>query len=103
MYHSTLATALCATDIHNSIFFMEVAKRIGSITNGRVFMDLSTIWIGAFVALISMVAMYRIYRMRTVRMQVASYRSQTMCPSCGSITARYKVSCLHCGKPLRSA
>ena len=66
-------------------------------------MDSSTIWISVFVGLISMVAMYRIYRMRTVRAQVASYRSQTMCPSCGSITARYKANCLHCGKPLRAA
>jgi hypothetical protein len=68
-----------------------------------VFMNTSTICFIVFVALISMVALFRIYRMRTPRMLVASYRSQTMCPACGAITARSEIHCLHCGKPLHAA
>jgi positive regulator of sigma E activity len=66
-------------------------------------MDQSTIYLSIFVALISMVAMIRIYGMRTGRIAVVSHQSQTMCPSCHSITARSKVNCLHCGKPLHGA
>jgi len=64
-------------------------------------MDSSTIYLSVFVGLISMVAMYRLYRMRTVRAQVASYRSQMMCPTCHAITARAEANCQRCGKPLR--
>jgi len=66
-------------------------------------MDSSTIFLSVFVALVSMVAIYRIYSLHNTRMQVASYRSQIMCPSCGFITARYKATCLHCGKPMHAA
>jgi hypothetical protein len=66
-------------------------------------MDPSTICLSVFAALISMVAIYRIYGLRATRMQVAGYRSQIMCPSCGFITARYKANCLHCGKPMHAA
>jgi hypothetical protein len=66
-------------------------------------MDTSTICLSVFVAFISMVAMLRIYRMRTIQVQVASYRSQIMCPACHLITARCKEKCLHCGKPLQVA
>jgi uncharacterized OB-fold protein len=48
-----------------------------------------------------MVALFQIYRLHAAQPQVAGYGSQTMCPSCGSITARSKEHCLHCGEPLR--
>jgi hypothetical protein len=38
-------------------------------------------------------------RMRTLKPQLAGFRSQRMCPSCGLITSRLKASCLECGKP----
>jgi len=66
-------------------------------------MNISTICFIVFIALISTIALLRIYRMRTPQMQVARYRSQTMCLACGSITAQSEANCLQCGKPLRSA
>ncbi len=68
-----------------------------------VCMDPSTVCLSVFVAVISTVAMFRIYKMRTVSVKVASYRSQTMCPACHAITARSEENCLRCGKPLRAA
>lgn len=65
-------------------------------------MDQSTVYLSGFIALVSMVAMVRLYGMRTGWIQAASHRSQTMCPSCQCITARSKANCLHCGKPLRT-
>jgi len=65
-------------------------------------MDPSTICLSVFVALISMVAMFRIYKMNSFRMRVASYRSQTMCHACHAITPRAEANCLRCGKPLRT-
>jgi len=70
---------------------------------GVVSMNTSTICFIVFVAFISMVALLRIYRMKLPRLQMASYRSQTMCPACGSITARSEIHCQHCGKPRRVA
>jgi transposase len=32
--------------------------------------------------------------------QARRVRTQTMCPFCGLITPRYKMSCLECGKSL---
>jgi len=66
-------------------------------------MDPSTVCLSVFVALISMVAMFRIFKLKTFRLKVASYRSQTMCPACHAITARAEPNCLRCGKPLRAA
>ena len=66
-------------------------------------MDQSTIYLSIFIALVSMIAMLRIYGMRTGRIAVMSRQSQTMCPSCHSITAKSKANCLRCGKPLRAA
>jgi len=60
-----------------------------------------------FVVLISLVAILRLYRIRRARMklnlgmEMAPYGSQIMCPACGSITARAKAYCLHCGKLMR--
>jgi len=65
-------------------------------------MDLSTVCLSLFVALISTVAMFRIYKMNSFRIKAVSYRSQTMCPACHAITARAEASCQHCGKPLRT-
>jgi hypothetical protein len=70
---------------------------------GRLFcMDPSTVCLSVFVALISTVAMFRIYKMNSFRVKLASYRSQTMCPACHAITARAEANCLRCGKPLRA-
>jgi uncharacterized paraquat-inducible protein A len=66
-------------------------------------MDPSTVCLSVFVAVISTAAMFRIYKMRTIGVKVASYRSQTMCPACHAITARSEANCLRCGKPLRAA
>ena len=38
-------------------------------------------------------------RMRTLKPQIAGFRSQRMCPSCGLITSRPRERCLECGKP----
>ena len=58
-----------------------------------------------FVVLISLVAIVRLYRIRRTKMnlpiEAARYGSQLICPACGSITARAKAYCLHCGKRLR--
>jgi len=43
---------------------------------------------GLLVALISIFALLRLYRIRMGQKYIASYRSQTMCRSCGSITPR---------------
>ncbi len=37
--------------------------------------------------------------MRRLKPQFAGFQSQRMCPSCGLITLRSKLSCLECGKP----
>jgi hypothetical protein len=63
-------------------------------------MNAVNICFGVFVVLISMVALIRLYRLYVAEPHVAGYRSQTMCPFCGAITARSKAHCLHCGKPL---
>jgi predicted amidophosphoribosyltransferase len=65
-------------------------------------MDTSTICLSVFVALISMVAMFRIYKMNSFRVGAASYKSQTMCQACHAITPRAEANCLRCGKPLRT-
>lgn len=66
-------------------------------------MNTINICFGVFVVLISMVALFRLYRIRVAHPHIEGYGSQTMCSSCGSITARSKAHCLHCGKPLRDA
>jgi uncharacterized paraquat-inducible protein A len=65
-------------------------------------MDPSTVCLSVFVALISMVAMFRIFKLKTFRLKEASYRSQTMCHACHAITSRAEANCLRCGKPLRT-
>jgi predicted amidophosphoribosyltransferase len=65
-------------------------------------MDPSTVCLSVFVALISMVAMFRIYKMNSFRIRVVGYRSQTMCHACHAITARAEANCQRCGKPLRA-
>jgi hypothetical protein len=70
---------------------------------GVVSMNTSTICFIVFVAFISMIALLRIYRMKLPRPQMASYRSQAMCPACGAITARSEIHCQRCGKPRRAA
>ena len=50
--------------------------------------------------LIAMLASLLLYKMRKLKLQVAGYGSQRMCPSCGLITSRLKACCLECGKSL---
>jgi hypothetical protein len=38
-----------------------------------------------------------------LKSQAPEVRSQRMCPFCGLITSRYKMSCLECGKSLKPA
>jgi uncharacterized paraquat-inducible protein A len=65
-------------------------------------MDPSTICLSVFVGLISTVAMFRIFKLKTFRLKAASYRSQTMCQACHAITPRAEANCLRCGKPLHA-
>jgi uncharacterized paraquat-inducible protein A len=65
------------------------------------FMNTIDVCFGVFVFLVSTVALFRLYRIRMADPHIATYGSQTMCPSCGSITARSKAHCLRCGKPMR--
>ena len=68
-------------------------------------MSVNNIGFAIFVFVISLAAILRLYRIRRMKMnlamQVAPHGPQTMCPACGSITARAKAYCLHCGKQLR--
>ena len=50
--------------------------------------------------LIALVAILLLYKMRKLKLQVAAYGSQRMCPWCGLITSRLKACCLECGKSL---
>jgi hypothetical protein len=50
--------------------------------------------------LIALVAILLLYKMRKLKLQVAGYGSQRMCPWCGLITSRLKACCLECGKSL---
>lgn len=65
-------------------------------------MDPSTVCLSVFVALISTVAMFRIYKMNSFRVKVVDHGPQTMCPACHAITARAEANCQRCGKPLRA-
>lgn len=68
-------------------------------------MSANDIGFAIFVILISLITAFRLYRIRRTKMngvmKISHYGSQTMCPACGSITARAKAYCLHCGKRLR--
>jgi hypothetical protein len=50
--------------------------------------------------LIALVASLLLYKMRKLKLQVARYGSQRMCPWCGLITSRLNACCLECGKSL---
>jgi ribosomal protein S27AE len=53
-----------------------------------------------FGLLIALLTILLLHRTRTLKPQVAGFRSQRMCPSCGLITSRLKPNCLECGKSL---
>ena len=53
----------------------------------------------SFGLLIVLFTILLLHWMRKLKPQVAGFRSQRMCPSCGLITSRLKASCLECGKP----
>jgi hypothetical protein len=50
--------------------------------------------------LIALLASLLLYKMRKLKLQVARYGSQRMCPWCGLITSRLNACCLECGKSL---
>jgi len=50
--------------------------------------------------LITLLLILLLYRMRSLKPQIATFGSQRMCPSCGLITSRLKAHCLECGKYL---
>jgi hypothetical protein len=50
-----------------------------------------------FELLILVFVILLLHWMRTLKPQLAAFRSQRMCPSCGLITSRRKTSCLECG------
>ena len=50
--------------------------------------------------LIALLAILLLYKMSKLKLQVAGYGSQRMCPSCGLITSRLKACCSECGKSL---
>ena len=63
---------------------------------------MNTIEIG--VSLLAVVFAFGLfYRMHRLKLQVAGFASQRMCPACGLITPRSKAACLECGKPFLSA
>jgi hypothetical protein len=53
-----------------------------------------------FGLLIALLTILLLHRTRRLKPQVAGFRSQRMCPSCGLITSRLKPNCLECGKSL---
>ena len=52
----------------------------------------------SFGLLIVLFAILRLHEMHKLKPQIAGFRSQRMCPSCGLITSRFKARCLECGK-----
>jgi hypothetical protein len=60
-------------------------------------MSATSILVGLLIALL---AILLLYRMRKLKPQIAGFGSQRMCPSCGLITSRLKAYCLECGKSL---
>ncbi len=59
-------------------------------------MNATSISFGLFVLLFTILL---IRWLRKLNPQVAGFRSQRMCPSCGLITSRLKANCLECGEP----
>jgi len=55
----------------------------------------TSISVALFIALFTILLLYG---MRRLKPQMAGFRSQRMCPSCGLITSRLKTCCLECGK-----
>jgi hypothetical protein len=60
-------------------------------------MNATSISFGLLVALLAILLLYKIRRLKP---PVAGYGSQRMCPSCGLITSRFKACCLECGQSL---
>ena len=54
----------------------------------------------AFGWLVALLAILLLYKMRSLKPQIATFGSQRMCPSCGLITSRLKARCLECGQSL---
>ena len=60
--------------------------------------------IGIGVSLLAVVFVFWLfYRMQRLKLQVAGFASQRMCPACGLITPRSKAACLECGTPFLNA
>jgi hypothetical protein len=60
-------------------------------------MNATSISLGLLVALLAILLLYNI---RKLRPRVTGYGSQRMCPYCGLITSRSKANCLECGRSL---
>ena len=58
------------------------------------FMNATSISFGLLIVLFTILLFHR---MRKLKPQVAGFRSQRMCPSCGLITSRLNPRCLECG------
>jgi hypothetical protein len=57
-------------------------------------MSASSIYFGLLIAMLAIL----LFRwMRKLKPQIAGYRSQRMCPSCGLITSGLQARCLECG------
>jgi hypothetical protein len=54
----------------------------------------------SFALFIVLLTILLLHGMRRLKPQVAGFRSQRMCPSCGLITSRLKARCLECGESL---
>jgi hypothetical protein len=54
----------------------------------------------SYALLIALFTIPPLYRVCRLKPQLAGFRSQRMCPSCGLIASRLKTCCLKCGKSL---
>jgi hypothetical protein len=60
-------------------------------------MNATSISFGLLVALLAILLLYKIPKLKP---GLIEYRSQRMCPYCGLITSRSKANCLECGRSL---
>jgi hypothetical protein len=58
-------------------------------------------YFGLFIVVLTILLLLR--KTRQIKVQIARYGTQRMCPSFGLITSRLKASCLECGKSLPEA
>jgi hypothetical protein len=56
-------------------------------------MNATTISLGLLVVVFTLLLLHWMRK----KTQIAGFRTQRMCPSCGLITSRFKARCLECG------